>query len=167
MPIFLLVMKISTRYIALIAVAYAAVVQSLPASAETIVDHVNRGTVIVEQPAALNARLQRHVAAETEATEEEEGTAVVQKVRAGYRVQVFDDNNVRTAKQEAQNRKNQIESRFQHLNVYVSFNSPYWRVKVGDFKSRSEAEAVMAEIRSAFPSMAKSLRIVRDRINQH
>ena len=149
------------------AVAYAAAVQSLPASAETIVDHVNRGTVIVEQPAALNARLQRHVAAETEATEEEEGTAVVQKVRAGYRVQVFDDNNVRTAKQEAQNRKNQIESRFQHLNVYVSFNSPYWRVKVGDFKSRSEAEAVMAEIRSAFPSMAQSLRIVRDRINQH
>ena len=167
MPIFLLVMKISTRYIALMAVAYAAAVQSLPASAETIVDHVNRGTVIVEQPAALNARLQRHVAAETEATEEEEGTAVVQKVRAGYRVQVFDDNNVRTAKQEAQNRKNQIESRFQHLNVYVSFNSPYWRVKVGDFKSRSEAEAVMAEIRSAVPSMAKSLRIVRDRINQH
>ena len=149
------------------AVAYAAAVQSLPASAETIVDHVNRGTVIVEQPDALNARLQRHVAAETEATEEEEGTAVVQKVRAGYRVQVFDDNNVRTAKQEAQNRKNQIESRFQHLNVYVSFNSPYWRVKVGDFKSRSEAEAVMAEIKRAFPSMAKSLRIVRDRINQH
>lgn len=154
-------MKVYTRYIAALSVSFAA----LGLCAETIVDHVNSGTVIVSQPEALNARLQRHA----ENAYEDDNAAVAQshKVRAGYRVQVFDDNNVRTAKQEAQNRKHQLETRFPELTAYVSFNSPYWRVKVGDFKSRSEAEAAMAEIRHAFPSMAKSLRIVRDRINQH
>lgn len=157
-------MKVYTRYIAALSVAVAV----LGLKAETIVDHVNNGTVIVSQPDALNARLQRHVEAVDEIAEDDNAAvATTHKVRAGYRVQVFDDNNVRTAKQEAQNRKHQLETRFPELTAYVSFNSPYWKVKVGDFKSRSEAEAAMAEIRHAFPSMAKSLRIVRDRINQH
>lgn len=100
------------------------------------------------------------------AESDEQTISAAPKVKAGYRVQIFDDNNVRTAKQEAQSRKQQIETHFPHLSAYVTFNSPYWRVKVGDFTTRSEAEAAMAEIRQAFPAMAKSLRIVRDRIKQ-
>lgn len=133
----------------------------------TIADHLNAdGTITVIQPAALNVRLQRVVpdVNDAENGDDEHAVVVTQKVKAGYRVQVFDDNNVRTAKHEAQERKNQIESRFPEFGTYVSFNSPYWRVKVGDFATRSEAEAAMAEIRQAFPAMAKSLRIVRDRI---
>lgn len=137
------------------------------AAEPTIADCLNeQGTVTVEQPEALNARLRRG-AAETVETSTEEVAAIVStpKVKAGYRIQVFDDNNVRTAKHDAQARKNQIESQFPEWPVYVTFNSPYWRVKVGDFKSRGEAESALAEIRRAFPSIAKSLRIVRDRIN--
>lgn len=140
---------------------------TLYAGEPTIADHMNaEGTVTVVQPEGLNARLVRVVPAEPEETvaEDEQPAVAAPKVKAGYRVQVFDDNNVRTAKQEAQSRKQMIESRFPLLTAYVSFNSPYWRVKVGDFTTRSEAEAAMAEMRQAFPSMAKSLRIVRDRI---
>lgn len=85
--------------------------------------------------------------------------------KVGYRVQVFDDNNVRTAKAQAQERKHMIESRFPEFAAYVSFNSPYWRVKVGDFRTRSEAEAAMGAIRSAFPAIGSQLRVVRDKIN--
>ena len=85
--------------------------------------------------------------------------------RVGYRVQVFDDNNVMTAKHDAQSRKQQIDSRFPEFHTYVQFNSPYWKVKVGDFRTRSEADAAMAAIRAAFPGFASQLRIVRDRIN--
>lgn len=88
-------------------------------------------------------------------------------IRTGYRVQVFDDNNVRTAKAHAQERKQMIQSRFPEFQAYVTFNSPYWRVKVGDFRTRSEAEAAMGAIRSAFPSIGAQLRVVRDRINTH
>ena len=86
-------------------------------------------------------------------------------VKVGYRVQVFDDNNPRTAKTQAQERKLMIENRFPEFQGYVTFNSPYWRVKVGDFRTRSEAEAAMGAIRSAFPSIGSQLRVVRDKIN--
>lgn len=85
--------------------------------------------------------------------------------KVGYRVQVFDDNNVRTAKEQAQQRKQLIESQFPEFRAYVTFNSPYWRVKVGDFRTRSEAEAAMGAIRAAFPSIGSQLRVVRDKIN--
>ena len=45
------------------------------------------------------------------------------------------------------------------------YKSPSWRVRVGDFKSRGEAEQVMQEIKDAFPSYAGEVLVVVDRIN--
>jgi len=104
--------------------------------------------------------------AEAEPSENITPTATRSKVRSGYRVQIFDDNNARTAKSEAQARRNRVGARFPEYNTYISFNSPYWRVKIGDFRTRSEAEAAMGAIRAAFPAYGSQLRIVRDRINQ-
>lgn len=139
------------------------------ATSPTIVDSLNdHGNISVVQPDALNNRLKApHHQTVVEQTDDNiTAETAAPKIRAGYRVQVFDDNNVRSAQRDAQSRKQQIETRFPEFPVYVTFSSPYWRVKVGDFKTRGEAEAAMAEIRHAFPAMAKSLRIVRDRINQ-
>lgn len=88
-----------------------------------------------------------------------------QNTRVGYRVLIFDDNNVRTAKHSAQSYKQQAETRFPEFKAYVQFNSPYWRVKVGDFPTRSEAEAAMAALKQAFPALSSQMRVVRDRIN--
>lgn len=156
-------MKISARTI--FAISAFSVSSIIYAGQPTVADVLNSsGNISVIQPQALNDRLKAvvHVAVTEDESIVETQTP---KVRAGYRVQVFDDNNVRSAKHDAQSCKSQIETRFPEFPVYVTFNSPYWRVKVGDFKNRGEAEAAMAEIRHAFPSMAKSLRIVRDRIN--
>jgi hypothetical protein len=97
------------------------------------------------------------------ATEKAEATK--QAHRSGFRIQVFDDNNASTARHQAQSRKAMYESRFPEYRAYVSFNSPYWRVTVGDFTSRARAEAVMSEFKKAFPSQAAHMRIVRARIN--
>lgn len=131
-----------------------------------LLQEISQGTVTVVLPDGLAARLAADRAADEESdTQAPSTTATRSNSRVGYRVQVFDDNNVRTAKHEAQSRKSQIESRFPEYRAYVSFNSPYWRVKVGDFHSRSEAEAAMGAIRQAFPAMGNQLRVVRDRIN--
>ncbi len=130
------------------------------------------GTVRVILPDALLARLHEAPADEQQAEEKDETATPAAKpaavrgtTRPGYRIQVFDDNNARTAKREAQSRKSRMESRFPEYRAYISFNSPYWRLKVGDFTSRSEAEAAMAAIRQAFPDMAGQLRVVRDKVN--
>ena len=117
----------------------------------------------VEHPAALDARLQKVQSSDNvDSTDEYERKDT--QGRVGYRIQVFDDNNPGTARQGAESRKRQMESRFPEWRSYVEFNSPYWRVKVGDFRSRSEVEAAIEEMRHAFPGLSSQLRIVRDRI---
>lgn len=129
-----------------------------------IVREISSGTVEVTLPAGFVDRLTTNTS-ESETTETPATNSTKPTSRSGYRVQVFDDNNARTAKHEAQSRRSQISARFPEFRTYISFNSPYWRVKVGDFRTRSEAEAAMGAIRSAFPGMSSQLRIVRDRIN--
>lgn len=140
---------------------------SLVRAAEpTIADRLNsEGTIAVVQPDALNARL-RPLSPDSIVAETGVDKNSIPKIKTGFRVQVFDDNNVRSAKHDAQACKQTIAARFPEFPIYVTFSSPYWRVKVGDFRTRAEAESAMAEIKAAFPSMAKSLRIVRDRIQQ-
>ncbi len=133
-----------------------------PSDSATIIDEINAGgNITIVAPDELANRL-RHT---TVATDTTETTSDQPNVRVGYRVQVFDDNNATTAKRNAQARKQQIENRFPEFNAYIQFRSPYWRVKVGDFPTRSEAEVAMEAIRQAFPSLSSQLRVVRDRIN--
>ncbi len=83
----------------------------------------------------------------------------------GYRVQVYADNNVRSAKAEARQRERAVGQAFPSYGTYVSYASPYWRLRVGDFRSQYDAEKAAAEIRKAFPRYAREVRVVRDRIN--
>lgn len=93
-----------------------------------------------------------------------EGSGEVKKA-VGYRIQVFSDNNQRTAKAQAQARERNISVQFPELRVYRLYKSPSWRVRVGDFKTRNEAEQVMQEIKEAFPAYASEVTIVVDKIN--
>ncbi len=87
------------------------------------------------------------------------------KGNIGYRVQVFSDNNARTAKNEARSKSRNISSRFPQYRTYVMYTSPYWRLRVGDFATEAEAEAAAADLKRAFPSYSREIRVVRDRIN--
>lgn len=122
------------------------------------------GKISIEAPEGLVDRLQ-NIEASSEATEAEEERASQSKARVGYRILVFEDNNPRTAKHDAQNRKRQMESRFPEYRAYVQFKTPYWYVRVGDFKTRSEAQAALGAFKAAFPRLSGQFRLVRDRIN--
>lgn len=102
-----------------------------------------------------------------EGEEEQDGdrTKQVRGKQVGYRVQVFADNNVRTAKTEARQRERAISQSFPDYGTYVSYASPFWRLRVGDFRSQYEAEKAAAEIKKHFPRYAREVRVVRDRVN--
>ena len=123
------------------------------------------GNITINQPEAL-ARLLEYIPA-AESAESSDGEIHPGSVatRTGYRVQVFDDNNPRTARSNAEAAHRRLAAEFPEMRSYISFNSPYWRVKAGDFRTRAEAEAAMAEIQHAFPALAGYIRIVRDKIN--
>lgn len=85
--------------------------------------------------------------------------------QTGYRIQVFSDNNVRTAKANAEYRKRAVEQRLPGVRAYLTYEAPYWRVRVGDYRTRVEADAAMREIKNSFPAFASEVRLVRDRVN--
>lgn len=145
---------------------------SVPAGSDSalcIVNSINAsGHIAVVQPQKLTDRLTRRLTATTaEAASEGSGGTRPEVVatRNGYRVQVFDDNNPGTARSQAESRRVQFENAFPQWRAYVTFNSPYWQVRVGDFRRRGEAEAALAQIRDAMPSVAAYARIVAEKIN--
>lgn len=130
----------------------------------TIVDHITNGTTnIINQPDQLLRRL--IPVEEVEEDAKEEISRPVNGRMAGFRVQVFSDNNARTAKSEARSKQRIISSRFPQYQTYVMYTSPYWRLKVGDFRTQQEANNAADELRRAFPAYSKEIRVVRDRVN--
>ncbi len=144
-----------------------------PASAD-IVRHITADNVnTINQPEALRRLLvpvtvttaPADIQVQPEEEAENAKTAPVVKGRTvGYRVQVFSDNNSRTAKNEARSKSRDISSRFPQYRTYVMYTSPYWRLKVGDFRTQHEANEAAEELRRAFPAYSKEIRVVRDRI---
>ncbi len=158
-----------TRTLLTTLVAVLGLISSEAVKAETSIvkDIENSGNVSINQPEALARLLVYSPSASMSENVDDASSARhhQQEVRTGYRVQVFDDNNPRTARSSAESAENRMRAEFPHLRTYLSFNSPYWRVKVGDFRTRAEAEAVLAEIRQALPNLAPYLRVMRDKIN--
>jgi len=69
----------------------------------------------------------------------------------GYRVQIFFDagnNSLNKAEAEAE----QYQTLFPNDTAYISFTEPYYKVRVGDFRSRLEAEGYMHEILKDYPN---------------
>lgn len=85
----------------------------------------------------------------------------------GYRVQIFcDGRNQSTLQARAKARGNAVVGRFPKYRgqIYTFSSSPNWYTRVGNFKSQSEANNAMSELRKAFPAFASEMRVVRCQI---
>lgn len=160
------IMKTVTRIVAVVVVM--ALCQSklaakvvLPPVVVSICEADTANAVIA--PDALLERL--NPAGEEEKPAETEQQKHRTTGQAGWRVQVFSDNNSKTAKNEARVKEQKVLQRFPQYRTYKKYSAPYWRVRVGDFKTSAAAESAAAELRRAFPAFAKEIRVVRDRIN--
>ena len=82
----------------------------------------------------------------------------------GYRVQVFSSNVQRVAKNDAFKIEKQIREIFPDQTVYVNYSSPFWKVRVGDFISRAQAQTFRSKLIEAFPTLKSEIYIVREQI---
>lgn len=82
----------------------------------------------------------------------------------GYRVQVFSSNVQRTAKEEAFSIERRLREAFPETGIYVSYSSPFWKVRVGDFNSSAQAKEFTDELLALFPRLKSTTYTVRDRI---
>src|SRR5687768_2414051 len=77
----------------------------------------------------------------------EETTRNSRRIMAGYRIQIVNT----TDRNKAIDAKTKVYQLYPELKAYLLFQSPYYRIKVGNFKSRSEAETYMKSLQRNFP----------------
>lgn len=81
----------------------------------------------------------------------------------GFRVQVYSSNTPSTAKQEAmvleQNLRDSVD-----VPVYVLYTPPFWKVRLGDFRTMEDAKQYKDTFVVQFPNRAPETYIVRDKI---
>ena len=69
----------------------------------------------------------------------------------GFRVQIFFDsgNNSKRAAQTARERFMEV---YPDVVAYLTFKAPYYRVRVGDFRTKLEAEGYLFQLAAAYPN---------------
>ena len=70
---------------------------------------------------------------------------------SGYRVRIFFDNK-QSARVESEEILKRFEAVYHDVKAYRTYANPYFKVTVGDFRTKSEAMALLSRIKSAFPS---------------
>lgn len=81
----------------------------------------------------------------------------------GFRIQVYFGDNSRRGKTEARAAGLRFRDSFPDLPVYVSFNSPHWLCRAGDFRTMEEASEILRQIREM--GIFREAVIVKSKIN--
>lgn len=82
-----------------------------------------------------------------------------------YRVQVFSSNVQRTAKAEAFNLERQLREKYPSEAVHVTYPAPFWKVRIGEFRTREAAQRFRAEVAKDFPGIRNEIYVVPEQPN--
>jgi hypothetical protein len=78
------------------------------------------------------------------------------KFMPGFRIQIY----VGNIRSEADGAKAYVYRNFPDMSPYITFSQPTYRVKIGDFMTKSEAEQVLSSIKQQYPTSV----IIADKI---
>jgi hypothetical protein len=81
----------------------------------------------------------------------------------GYRVQVYSSNQQQTAKGEALDLEEKLQSQV-NQTIYVQYLPPFWKVRLGDFRTYEQAKEYKNTFVQLFPDLIGETYIVRDKI---
>lgn len=163
-------MKLFTAFITvmLLSLVAATAQTQLSSQKKEILTELNRsdpgkGRVTVYEDERIRNVLGRSMSPPRTVYTNAEGSVQYHKMR-GYKIQAFSGNNQRTSKNEAYRKQGLINSSFPEHETVVLFESPFWRLRVGNFAERADAEEVLKEIRRSFPSFGREMYIVVDEV---
>ncbi len=77
--------------------------------------------------------------------------ANLDRKKSGYRIRIFYDNK-QSARESSANIERRFLARFPDILAYRSYSTPYFKVVVGDYRTKSDAIRDFAAIKRAFPS---------------
>lgn len=137
-------------------------------SSSTIIEELNsnklnQGNVTIYQDEAIKGILAKSAPVNQPVYSSGDGTVQYVKMR-GYKIQVFSGNDQVKSKDEANYKERLINNSFEDIETVVFFNSPRWILRAGNFRTRSDANAVMEQLRQQFPNFGKEMYIISDTV---
>lgn len=69
----------------------------------------------------------------------------------GFRVQIFFDSG-NNSKKAAQTTREKFMETHPDVPAYLTFNAPYYRVRIGNFRTKLEAEGFLFQLATAYPN---------------
>ena len=70
---------------------------------------------------------------------------------SGYRVRIFNDNK-QTSRGASEAALNRFKGMYPGIAAYRTYSNPFFKVTVGDFRTKSEAMQLLQQIKGSFPS---------------
>lgn len=82
----------------------------------------------------------------------------------GYRVQIFSSSQQRTARTTAFQLQARVKASGIDAQTHIIYNQPYWKVRLGDFRTKEEAQLLREQVNKLLPDLQEDTYIVRDNI---
>lgn len=73
------------------------------------------------------------------------------RTSSGYRVRIFNDNK-QTSRNDSEAALSRFRGMFPGVSAYRTYSNPFFRVTVGDFRTKSEAMHLLQQVKGAFPT---------------
>ena len=115
-------------------------------------DSATQANVVVHQDSIMRAALEAQQVRGDETT------------MRGFRVQLFSSNNARIAREAAFKVEKTIREKLPHMAVYVTYTSPFWRVRVGNCPTHDDAQRLRQYLIEQLPQLSTETYIVPDQI---
>lgn len=121
----------------------------------SLAQYNSEGRVVIIQDKLVDTVLHQYEALRLRIMENPDNKAI-----PGYRIQIFFDSGINSSDR-AKQARDEFQLRFPDILAYVSWKAPNYRVRVGDFKNRLEAEKVLQQIINDYPNAW----VIKDEIN--
>jgi hypothetical protein len=102
-------------------------------------DETYGGDVRIYQTPALRLSMEKHLASVSE-----------QKGINGYRIQIYFGNG-KHARDVSNKTRVEFISKNKNIKAYIQYENPYFKVRVGDFRNKTEALNILEKIKSDYP----------------
>ena len=116
----------------------------------SLINQKGRGTATINQPYDLRNALSRHIVANSS------------RKMQGYRVRIFFDSD-RTARSKSEAIAAEFQERYPGVRAYRSHVSPYFKVTVGDFRTRADAQRFASRLTNS--GAYRYVFVVKEQIN--
>lgn len=108
-----------------------------------------QGIVTIKQSADISELMQKRILSNIQA----------ENKIVGWRVQVYNSSG-QNSRKEAQDMRQKFTSNFPNIATYQIYQAPFFKIRVGDFRTREEAFMLYKQIQHMFPAAY----LVKDKI---